>query len=114
MDAGVIRSAPARARCIASTLAATSSAFEPRLARPISASASALAPAVMFSICDDEDDSVRSSTEASGANSPSPPNIADSSASKRVTSARASSAAAVTASSKVSRSAAIGGGTAAW
>jgi hypothetical protein len=111
--AGVIRPASATARCIAATFATTSSAFEPYLASPISASASAREPTVMFSICDDDAASVRNSTEARSANPSLPSNIPESSASNRVASARASSAAAVTASSKVRRIAAINGGTAA-
>ena len=79
-----------RARFIASTFAWTSLAFDPNLARPTSARDRALAPTVMFSIWEDDADSVRSRTADRGANYPS--NMADSSASNRVIAARASSA----------------------
>lgn len=54
------------ARCIAMTLAVTSAASGPVLP-PIPARASAFAPAVTPSICEEDADSVRSSTAASGA-----------------------------------------------
>lgn len=55
---------------MAGTLAATIGALGPVLP-PTVARAGALAPAVTFSICEDEADSVRSSTAANGAGSPS-------------------------------------------
>ncbi len=54
--AGVMLSAISTARFIASTLAATSVALLPNFATPSSASAKALARAVMFSIWDDDAD----------------------------------------------------------
>ncbi len=100
-----------RARFIASTFAWTSLAFDPNLARPTSARDRALAPTVMFSICEDDADSVRSRTADSGANSPS--NMAESSASNRVIAARASSALAATSGSMSNCMGSMAAGTAA-